>query len=363
MCQRASDGSEEAFVPTSNPTYLSPGVHQFTTITVPAGAVVYVAGMGPQAGTLDLRATGRIQVDGTIDVSGGPGSQAVVASRTTQQGHADTGGYTGELRSAAMPTTSREFDTGAPGPNGPTVVGASGSCAVVASTECLARGSDRVFIFTAAPAQYGGGAGVFSGYRAYGSGGGGGLGRIRISVTPSTCSLRGSLTPAPATGCTPSARDAWPRVRRRLSGLIGSRRATPPSSSLHQRDRWGDAMVSPSDGFPVPPPTRSTMSKKNWLAAALTAATLASAALPGVALAQHAAARITMDDARGRAQRAVPGTIIAQELEREHGRMIYSFEIRVSGAPATEITEVNIDAADGHVVAIEHEHVRAPARR
>ncbi len=172
-CQRASDGSEGAFVPTANPTYLSPGVHQFTTITVPAGAVVFVAGAGPQAGTLDLRATGHIQVDGTIDVSGGPGSQAVVASRTTQQGHAGTGGYTGEVRSAAMATTSCEFDTGATGPNGPAVMGAAGSCPVVASTECLSRGDDRVFIFTAAPAQFGGGAGVFSGYRAYGSGGGG----------------------------------------------------------------------------------------------------------------------------------------------------------------------------------------------
>lgn len=172
-CQRASNGSEGAFLPLANPTYLSPGVHQFTTITVPAGSVVYVAGAGAQAGTLDLRATGRIQIDGTIDVSGGPGSQAVVASRSTQQGQAGTGGYTGELRSAALPTRSCEFATGATGPNGPAVMGTSGNCAVVASTACLARGSDSVFIFAAAPAQFGGGAGVFTGYRAYGSGGGG----------------------------------------------------------------------------------------------------------------------------------------------------------------------------------------------
>jgi uncharacterized membrane protein YkoI len=103
--------------------------------------------------------------------------------------------------------------------------------------------------------------------------------------------------------------------------------------------------------------------KKNWFAIALTAATLAGSALPIIAAAQPATARITMADARGRALHAVPGTIIAQELEREGGRSIYSFEIRVSGAPADEITEVNIDAGDGHVVAIEHEHVRVRSPR
>lgn len=37
------------------------------------------------------------------------------------------------------------------------------------------------------------------------SGGAGGLGRIRISVDPLRCTLSGTLTPAPADGCTPSA--------------------------------------------------------------------------------------------------------------------------------------------------------------
>ncbi len=173
MCQPPSTGTEGAFFPTVNPTYLTPGVHNFTTITVPAGAMVYVAGAGPLAGTLDLRATGHIQIDGTIDVSGGPGSQAVVASSSTQQGHPGTGGYTGEVRSVAMPTAICEFATGGPGPNGPAVAGTSGSCTVVPPTACLSRSDPGVFIFAASPAQYGGGAGVFTGYRAYGSGGGG----------------------------------------------------------------------------------------------------------------------------------------------------------------------------------------------
>jgi uncharacterized membrane protein YkoI len=105
------------------------------------------------------------------------------------------------------------------------------------------------------------------------------------------------------------------------------------------------------------------MNIKSRFALAITTLSLAATVLPGVAAAQHASARITMDDARTRALHAAPGTIVAQELERERGRLIYSFEIRVNGAPAGEVTEVNIDAGDGHVVAIEHEHARAEHRR
>ncbi|TAK32425.1 MAG: hypothetical protein EPO40_02575 [Myxococcaceae bacterium] len=90
---------------------------------------------------------------------------------------------------------------------------------------------------------------------------------------------------------------------------------------------------------------------------------LAVSVLPGTAAAQGPTARISMADASSRALVAVPGVVVAQELEREHGRSMYSFEIRVSGSPADEITEVNIDAGDGHVVAIEHEHVRRSGSR
>ena len=173
VCAPPSTGSEGAFFPTVNPTYLTPGIHNFTTITVPAGAVVYVAGAGANAGTLDLRATGHIQIDGTIDVSGGPGTQAIVASRSTQLGRAGTGGYTGEVRSAAFPTANCEFNSGATGPNGPPVMGTPGTCTVLAPTECITRSDSRSLLYTAQPAQYGGGGGVFTGYRGYGSGGGG----------------------------------------------------------------------------------------------------------------------------------------------------------------------------------------------
>lgn len=65
----ASDGHEGAFAPTSDVT-LTPGVHQYTTITVPAAVTVRTA---PGA-TLDLRATGDVRVDGAIDLSGRDGA-------------------------------------------------------------------------------------------------------------------------------------------------------------------------------------------------------------------------------------------------------------------------------------------------
>jgi uncharacterized membrane protein YkoI len=47
------------------------------------------------------------------------------------------------------------------------------------------------------------------------------------------------------------------------------------------------------------------------------------------------------------------GKIRGLELEREHGKLIYSFEIKVAGKPG--ITEVNVDAMTGSVGPLEHE--------
>ena len=68
----------------------------------------------------------------------------------------------------------------------------------------------------------------------------------------------------------------------------------------------------------------------------------------------QAQAKISAAQARETALRAVPGTVKGSELETEHGRLIYSFEIKRPGERA--ITEVNVSAIDGSIVDIHREH-------
>ena len=58
---------------------------------------------------------------------------------------------------------------------------------------------------------------------------------------------------------------------------------------------------------------------------------------------------ITLDRAQTIALTRVPGTVRHSELEREHGRWIYSFEIRT---PARIAMEVNVDADSGAIVEV-----------
>ncbi|MFO0649188.1 MAG: hypothetical protein U0326_23300 [Polyangiales bacterium] len=69
FCTRfPSTGAEGAFNPTTNTT-LTPGVHNFTTINIPAGVTVRLSAPG----VLDLRATGDVTITGTLTVSGNTG--------------------------------------------------------------------------------------------------------------------------------------------------------------------------------------------------------------------------------------------------------------------------------------------------
>jgi hypothetical protein len=156
-----------------NPTYLSPGVHSYSSINIPAGVTVYVAGPGALSGTLDLHSTGDVLIDGIIDVSGGPGTQNSITSESTQQGHAGSGGYTGEPYQSAANSAECSFVAGNPGQLGVAVQGSLGTCIAISSTQCTPQQQMMALLFTGPVAQYGGGGGVFSGYRAYGSGGGG----------------------------------------------------------------------------------------------------------------------------------------------------------------------------------------------
>ena len=65
-------------------------------------------------------------------------------------------------------------------------------------------------------------------------------------------------------------------------------------------------------------------------------------------------AKITKTDAERMALARVPGgTIKEGELEKEKGHLIWSFDIATPGT--SDITEVNIDAISGKVIAVDKE--------
>jgi len=63
-------------------------------------------------------------------------------------------------------------------------------------------------------------------------------------------------------------------------------------------------------------------------------------------------AKITKEQAQEIALKRAPGTVESGELEREHGKLIYSFDIR--NAKGT-IDEVQVSAITGKIVRVEHE--------
>ena len=68
-------------------------------------------------------------------------------------------------------------------------------------------------------------------------------------------------------------------------------------------------------------------------------------------------AKISEETARATALKEVPnGTVKSSELEREHGKLIYSYDISVPGKSGVE--EVNVNAIDGSVVAKQHESAK-----
>jgi len=69
-------------------------------------------------------------------------------------------------------------------------------------------------------------------------------------------------------------------------------------------------------------------------------------------------AKITKEQAQAAALRRAPGNVESAELEREHGRLVYSFDIR--NAKGT-ITEVQVSAITGKVVRVEHESKKQEA--
>ncbi|MEP6568636.1 MAG: PepSY domain-containing protein [Acidobacteriota bacterium] len=69
-------------------------------------------------------------------------------------------------------------------------------------------------------------------------------------------------------------------------------------------------------------------------------------------------AKITKEQAQEIALKRAPGTVESGELEREHGKLVYSFDIR--NAKGT-IDEVQVSAITGKVVRVEHENKKKEA--
>ena len=66
------------------------------------------------------------------------------------------------------------------------------------------------------------------------------------------------------------------------------------------------------------------------------------------------AAKITEAAAAEAAQKRVPkATIASVELERENGRLIYSYDMTTKGKPGVD--EVNVDAVTGKIISVAHE--------
>jgi uncharacterized membrane protein YkoI len=80
--------------------------------------------------------------------------------------------------------------------------------------------------------------------------------------------------------------------------------------------------------------------------------------IPKVDPALAAEAKMTLDSARTIAMHKVPhGTVASEELERENGRLIYSFDVKVPGKSG--IQEVNVNALTGAVLGVHHENAAA----
>lgn len=80
--------------------------------------------------------------------------------------------------------------------------------------------------------------------------------------------------------------------------------------------------------------------KQGTLAALLLCASL------GFASGQKPQPKITMEQAKATALAKHSGTIKSSELEKEHGKLIYSFDIQT----AKELREIQVDAMTGKIV-------------
>src|SRR6266849_4979357 len=60
------------------------------------------------------------------------------------------------------------------------------------------------------------------------------------------------------------------------------------------------------------------------------------------------------------ALKKVPGELQEEELEKENGKLVYSFDIRATGQK--DITEVQVSAIDGSIVSVEKEDAASESK-
>ncbi len=71
-------------------------------------------------------------------------------------------------------------------------------------------------------------------------------------------------------------------------------------------------------------------------------------------------AKISVEAARATALKKVPGELQEEELEKENGKLVYSFDIRATGQK--DITEVQVSAIDGSIVSVEKEDAASESK-
>lgn len=98
-----------------------------------------------------------------------------------------------------------------------------------------------------------------------------------------------------------------------------------------------------------------------WLPRPAHAQTSTNGASPKLDPVLAAEAKISLDSARTIALHKVKnGSVASEELEREHGKLIYSFDVKVPGK--TGIQEVNVNALNGAVIGVHHEDAATEMR-
>lgn len=157
-CGTCGDGSDGAYAPAAS-GMLTAGVQHFASVNIPAGVAITVTGMQP----LRILSRGPVVIDGTLDLSGGPGERTICSGLPPALGGAGGGG------------------AGSPGGNGGH--NATGTAVERAGLPGVGPGAGRASDYVmGGPGGGGGGAGN----AVPGSAGGDGLCRTRCGNPPQT---------------------------------------------------------------------------------------------------------------------------------------------------------------------------------